>query len=238
MSKSASATKNSSTNHLIEKLEVDQLKRLKSDRLSLSPARVDLEELRKQIIDLQAELAHRDGVITTLEREMATREINHRQQLASLKAELHEAKRASRIKSTLEIDVLLREYSAVTAELELIKEDLKSAKMAEASAISEKAEMERASRDASTAVTEARLRQAAVDEDNEDLIDELISTKINCANYASEFEEERRKNILNKRKLQKYAERVAALEVQAVTKASSTVNQSENIDLSNVRIEL
>ena len=50
--------------------------------------------------------------------------------------------------------------------------------------------------------------------DNEELIAELIVTKVNCANYANDYLEEKRKNILGKRKLQSYAERVAALEVQ------------------------
>jgi hypothetical protein len=37
---------------------------------------------------------------------------------------------------------------------------------------------------------------------------------MNCANFANDFEEERRRNIIERRKLQKYAERVALLEVQ------------------------
>ena len=54
------------------------------------------------------------------------------------------------------------------------------------------ADMTLSSREASTAATIARLRLSEREDENQELIDELIASKMNCANYAADYEEENR----------------------------------------------
>jgi hypothetical protein len=54
---------------------------------------------------------------------------------------------------------------------------------------------------------------------------------MNCANYATDYEEERRRNHELRRKLQKYAERVALLEVHIAMNSQSAAKQLQQLDL-------
>lgn len=55
--------------------------------------------------------------------------------------------------------------------------------------------------------------------------------QMNCANYATDYEEERRRNHELRRKLQKYAERVALLEVHIAMNSQSAAKQLQQMDL-------
>jgi hypothetical protein len=74
-------------------------------------------------------------------------------------------------------------------------------------------EEKQASLDAATVASAASYRQAELESENEELIEKLIEAKMECATVALECAEERRKLYTLKRRLQKYAERVASLEV-------------------------
>lgn len=130
-------------------------------------------------------------------------------------------------KAREESDQISKEYSQVAAELETSTETISQLKEELMLSLTERSEIEDATREAATAATIARMKLLETEEENNDLIDELISAKMGWANCASQCEEERRKNFLATRKQQKYAQRVAELEVQLCSSAQANESNDE-----------
>ena len=74
------------------------------------------------------------------------------------------------------------------------------------------------------------MRRAEVEVENNALIDELIVTKVKCANYATDIDKETIKNIQMRRSIRKYATRVAALEVYLTEFAGMRLSNHGIID--------
>ena len=74
-----------------------------------------------------------------------------------------------------------------------------------------------AARAASEAAALSQAKTMQAQQENEAMLEELISSKVNCANFAADADDERAKVVLLKRRLQLYAEKVTALEVQLTT---------------------
>lgn len=73
--------------------------------------------------------------------------------------------------------------------------------------------------------------QTIIDElknENNELLTELIETKLKAATYATETDEERKKTFSLKKKLQLYAERVATLEVTVAERLTSENTTTSN----------
>ena len=70
---------------------------------------------------------------------------------------------------------------------------------------------------ASTAAAAAALKRSEVERELDWVVTELIATKVQLAEAANAADEEKRKLFVCKKRLQRYAEHVSELEVNAAT---------------------
>ena len=111
-------------------------------------------------------------------------------------------------------------YVAIAEEFAMVSAQLSSAE-SECSRLSEELIELRKLRDedhttsleAATIASAASFRRAELENENSLLLDELINIKMKYASLNMEFDEEKKKVFSLKKRLQKYAERVATLEV-------------------------
>lgn len=67
--------------------------------------------------------------------------------------------------------------------------------------------------EAAALASASSMRRAELEDENAQLLDALIASKLQCAEIAQRYEEDRKKVWTMKRRLQRYATRVASLEV-------------------------
>lgn len=120
-----------------------------------------------------------------------------------------------------ECSAIAEEYATAAAELQAREEEVQLLRQQLEQAIKDK-DLERiASIEAATAAATASYRRAELEEEAETLLADLIETKMKCANMALEVDDERKKVFVHRKRLQKYAERVAALEVSLASHSTS-----------------
>lgn len=87
-------------------------------------------------------------------------------------------------------------------------------------------DMTSSARDAATAATLSRLKLADYENENEELIEELIYAKMTCAQYANDFEEERKKNFADKKKLRRSVTDLSLFEINTFTLTAGMLRES------------
>ena len=110
------------------------------------------------------------------------------------------------------------EYAACCAEIQSLEEELTKSKSIARRALQLKEEETMAALEASAVATSAAMRRAELQQENDELVEELIESKLLCAELSTQFHEERRRYFALRKRLQRYAQRVAELEVQALAK--------------------
>ena len=108
-------------------------------------------------------------------------------------------------------------YIAIAAELEQARKEFQHMRDDCARIEREREREASAARAASEAAALSQAKTMQAQQENEAMLEELISSKVNCANFAADADDERAKVVLLKRRLQLYAEKVTALEVQLTT---------------------
>ena len=190
-----------------------------------------IAELEKQLFEQEAR--HRaDEAEFKTRIETVTRNLNY--EIDLLKADLSKATAAAKAKTALSASSA-SPTTSTSAEIAAIDAELQCAKRALTRAYEEAAQAKR-ERDKHVDALEAAIvtteREAALRSAKEieldDLLNELIETKVQCAEFEAEVDDERVKVMLLRRRLQQYAERVAALEVLLAKSAEALTEACEN----------
>lgn len=240
-----------------ERMDLNDLLEWKKDK-STSPIRqpLNLVQMQGELESLRALRVTQENVIYSLKQETVERDeitqrdaLNLRKELTEVKAALkrEQSGRAalaaandfsdsligeSLSHSREELSQLSSEYAAVAAKLEQTTEEFEALKIQYSKVARENENATNALKDVAAAITVATMRRADLEQENNELIDELIVTKVRCANYAADVDKEVIKRFEMSRTIRKYATRVAALEVHLTEFAgmrlsTSTIEQAE-----------
>jgi hypothetical protein len=125
--------------------------------------------------------------------------------------------------SAAAISELVSEYGRTSAQLHLLAQDLLYFKRLAEEALAAKADETMAAREAATAAVQACMRRADCEQELEEATCQLRDLQLRCTRLTGELEAEGRRNAALKARLQLYAEKLSALEVDF----SVTVNQLE-----------
>jgi hypothetical protein len=147
--------------------------------------RLDTDELKAQIMTLRTDL---NMANTELKREKLGRS---QVAVANSKADTVLSNALARARE--ETSAIAEEYAKAAALLQAREEELKDARKLADSAVKSRDEERRAATEAATVAAAASLRRAELEAETEGMLEDLISTKIRCADLAQEVEEERRK---------------------------------------------
>ena len=108
------------------------------------------------------------------------------------------------------------EYAQCCAELQNVQQDLGLARIEVERAATLREEERHASIEAATVAAAASLRRAELETEMDDMIHLLVESKVLSADLALQLEEEKKKNHVLRRRMQKYAEKMGAMELAAV----------------------
>lgn len=206
------------------------------------PPRRHLEELEllARIKVLEQQLVSRDKAILGLKEELEMEVDAFKDEVSTIRADLvstrFELKRERTARKSLQtgyvtegniltsflstaekdLQSVTAEYAQCCAELQNVEQDLAIARQ-EIRRVAELREEERkGSIEAATVATAASLRRAELEEETDGMIEALIESKVLSADLALLLEEERNKNSILRRRMQRYAEKMGAMELSAV----------------------
>lgn len=108
---------------------------------------------------------------------------------------------------------IAEEYAGAAAELASKEEELVQCREQLEAATRACEQERRTSVDAAALASASSLRRAELEDENAQLVEALINTKVSFAETAQRYEEDKKKVWTMKRRLQRYATRVASLEV-------------------------
>ena len=115
-----------------------------------------------------------------------------------------------------ELQSVTAEYAQCCAELQNVQQDLGLARIEVERAATLREDERHASIEAATVAAAASLRRAELEAEMDDMIHLLVDSKVLSADLALQLEEEKKKNHVLRRRMQKYAEKMGAMELAAV----------------------
>jgi chromosome segregation ATPase len=186
-----------------------------------------IDDLKNQIQILQKEVNSKDLAIKAIEIEGENKLEEFKATILSLRTELYVAQQAlqqeksirlslnkeinSKSDSTLatalamareETAAVAQEYAQACAECRALEDEVKLLKRTVEMAVKAKNEETQSAIAAATLATAASIRRAELEAETDGLLEELIETKMRCANLAEEKDNIEKKNWLLRRRLQ------------------------------------
>jgi hypothetical protein len=219
----------------------------------LPPRRTAEErELQTRVHVLGQQLESRNRAVLQLEAEMQAEVVAFRNEITGVRADLVatrlELKRERAAREALQtsyvtednfltsflataekdLQAVTAEYAQCCAELQNVEQDLALARQEIKRAADLKEEERKASVEAATVAAAASLRRAELEEETDGMIQALIDAKMLSADLALQLEEEKNKNSVLRRRLQRYAERIGAMELSAVIEGLKRKGECED----------
>jgi hypothetical protein len=134
------------------------------------------------------------------------------------------------LKARAETEVISVEYAACCAEIEALREELGTARLVARKAFEAKEDETMAALEASAVATSASLRRAELQVEADEMLQELIGSKLHCAELSSRLLEERKRYFGMRKRLQRYAQTLNQLEITALTTTTTTARSNEEVD--------
>jgi hypothetical protein len=199
-----------------------------------------IADLKNQILILKKELSVKDDAVKAIELEGDRKLEEYKATILTLRTELYVAQQAlhqeKKIQSSLnnelssksditlatalamareETAAVAQEYAQACAECRALEDEVKVLKRSVEMAVKAKNEETQSAIAASTIATAASIRRAELELETDGLLQELIETKMRCANLAEDADQKEKKNWLLRRRLQWYAELIGSMEIAA-----------------------
>ena len=199
-----------------------------------------LTDLKNQISILRKELSLKDDAVKSIELECDRKLEEYKATILTLRTELYVAQQALNHEKKIQVslnneissksDITLatalamareetaavaQEYAQACAECRALEDEVKILKRSVEMAVKAKNEETQACLAAATTATAASTRRAELELETDGLLQELIETKMRCANLAEDADQKEKKNWLLRRRLQWYAELIGSMEIAA-----------------------